>query len=78
LIGSGPKSGFGWKRIGALAEYGKVAAIAEHAAPPAPTDLLDDPQPSEIGERRIDRRRAQPSPLYMQISDRLLAFLEAL
>ena len=60
-------SGCGWKRIGAFAENGKVAAIAELAAPPAPSDLLDDSKPFEIGERRVDRRRAQASPLYKQI-----------
>ena len=60
-------SGCGWKRIGALTENGKVAAIAEHAAPSAPSDLLDDSQPFEIGERRVDRRRAQPGPFYKQI-----------
>lgn len=43
--------------IGAFAQNGEIAAVAEYAASLATCDFLDDAETFEIGERCIHRRR---------------------
>lgn len=43
------------ERVSALAQDCEISPVTENTAPLAASDLLDDAEPLQIGERRIDR-----------------------
>ncbi len=60
---SGSPLSAGRKRVGALAEDGQIAPVAEHPPPSAARDFFDDTETYEIGEGGVHGWSRQSGPL---------------